>query len=224
MALSACGGGSAGTRTVTVATSGATSVATTAGVAPHRTARRRERRTASIPAARKACDANVQVKTGTTSCAFGENVFYAFWRAQDQGDDAFAAYSPVTKRSYAMRCNAGNLVVCRAGDGGEVRFPMAAVDSYNVDQAARYAATHDVGPETSTDTGTDDTGNAPQDDDGGAGSNCDPSYTGACLDPDAVDYDCDGGTGDGPEYTGTVDVVGDDHFDLDRDGDGVGCD
>ncbi|MEA2255838.1 MAG: hypothetical protein QOG35_1883 [Solirubrobacteraceae bacterium] len=52
---------------------------------------------------------------------------------------------------------------------------------------------------------------------------CDPSYTGACLDPNASDYDCEGGSGDGPEYTGTVTVVGDDHFDLDRDGDGIGC-
>jgi hypothetical protein len=42
--------------------------------------------------------------------------------------------------------------------------------------------------------------------------------------PDAADYDCAGGSGDGPKYTGTVKVIGDDHFDLDRDGDGVGCD
>lgn len=52
---------------------------------------------------------------------------------------------------------------------------------------------------------------------------CDPNYTGACLDPDALDYDCVGGSGDGPRYTGTVVVVGNDHFGLDRDGDGIGC-
>ena len=52
---------------------------------------------------------------------------------------------------------------------------------------------------------------------------CDTSYKGACLDPDASDYDCAGGSGDGPKYTGVVTVVGDDHFDLDRDGDGIGC-
>jgi hypothetical protein len=57
-----------------------------------------------------------------------------------------------------------------------------------------------------------------------AGSDCDSSYTGACLDPSSSDYDCEGGSGDGPSYTGTVQVVGDDHFDLDRDGDGTGCD
>lgn len=56
------------------------------------------------------------------------------------------------------------------------------------------------------------------------GVNCDSNYEGACLNPDASDYDCEGGEGDGPEYTGTVRVVGDDPFDLDRDGDGVACD
>ena len=52
------------------------------------------------------------------------------------------------------------------------------------------------------------------------------AYEGECLDPDAIDYDydCEGGRGDGPEYAGLVQVVGDDHYDLDRDGDGTGCD
>ena len=45
-----------------------------------------------------------------------------------------------------------------------------------------------------------------------------------CLDPTAYDYDCIGGSGDGPRYTGLVHVLGDDHFDLDRDGDGIACD
>jgi hypothetical protein len=52
---------------------------------------------------------------------------------------------------------------------------------------------------------------------------CHPSYAGACLDPDASDYDCAGGSGNGPLYTGTVRVVGPDVFDLDRDHDGLGC-
>lgn len=54
-------------------------------------------------------------------------------------------------------------------------------------------------------------------------SECDPSYSGACLDPYASDYDCEGGSGDGPEYTGPVAVVGDDHYGLDSDSDGYGC-
>jgi hypothetical protein len=36
-------------------------------------------------------------------------------------------------------------------------------------------------------------------------------------------YDCAGGSGDGPKYTGRVDVLGNDHYGLDSDGDGVGC-
>lgn len=52
---------------------------------------------------------------------------------------------------------------------------------------------------------------------------CHPSYTGACLDPYASDYDCLGGSGNGPKYTGKVRVVGPDVFRLDADGDGWGC-
>jgi hypothetical protein len=52
---------------------------------------------------------------------------------------------------------------------------------------------------------------------------CDPNYAGACLDRNAVDYDCLGGSGDGPRYTGRVQVVGTDHYRLDGDGDGIGC-
>ena len=54
-------------------------------------------------------------------------------------------------------------------------------------------------------------------------SECDSSYSGACLDPYASDYDCEGGSGDGPSYTGAVAVVGDDHYELDADNDGYGC-
>ena len=52
---------------------------------------------------------------------------------------------------------------------------------------------------------------------------CDPNYSGACLDSNASDYDCAGGSGDGPDYTGAVQVVGTDDFGLDRDGDGYAC-
>lgn len=54
------------------------------------------------------------------------------------------------------------------------------------------------------------------------GSGCTPGYT-PCL-PPASDYDCAGGSGDGPKYTGLVHVTGSDPYDLDRDGDGIGCD
>lgn len=55
------------------------------------------------------------------------------------------------------------------------------------------------------------------------GGDCDPNYSGACLKPDSPDYDCAGGSGDGPDYTGPVQVVGDDPHGLDRDGDGFAC-
>ncbi|WP_081790365.1 DUF2510 domain-containing protein [Nocardioides sp. URHA0032] len=54
-------------------------------------------------------------------------------------------------------------------------------------------------------------------------SNCTSGYS-PCLTP-AYDYDCANGSGDGPEYVyGTVRVTGSDPYDLDRDGDGYGCD
>ncbi|MFG1777727.1 G5 domain-containing protein [Micromonospora sp. NPDC049048] len=53
---------------------------------------------------------------------------------------------------------------------------------------------------------------------------CDPNYSGACV-PIASDVDCAGGSGNGPAYVhGPVRVVGSDIYDLDRDGDGIGCD
>jgi hypothetical protein len=56
---------------------------------------------------------------------------------------------------------------------------------------------------------------------GGGGGNCTPGYS-PCL-PPASDYDCEGGSGNGPAYTGPVRVTGNDIYDLDRDGDGYGC-
>ena len=55
-----------------------------------------------------------------------------------------------------------------------------------------------------------------------AQSNCNPNYSGACLDKPG-DYDCAGGSGNGPNYTGRVTVIGADVYGLDRDGDGVAC-
>jgi hypothetical protein len=55
------------------------------------------------------------------------------------------------------------------------------------------------------------------------GSNCDSNYEGACV-PIASDVDCEGGGGNGPAYVqGPVRVVGNDIYQLDREGDGVAC-
>jgi hypothetical protein len=56
---------------------------------------------------------------------------------------------------------------------------------------------------------------------GGGSTNCTPGYS-PCL-PPASDYDCAGGSGDGPKYTGLVRVTGSDPYDLDSDNDGYGC-
>ena len=53
---------------------------------------------------------------------------------------------------------------------------------------------------------------------------CDPAYKGACLRPHVSDYDCAGGSGNGPYYVrGPIRVVGYDHYRLDADGDGIAC-
>lgn len=52
-------------------------------------------------------------------------------------------------------------------------------------------------------------------------SDCHDSYS-PCL-PIVSDVDCEGGSGNGPVYTGPVRVIGPDDYGLDRDGDGFGC-
>jgi hypothetical protein len=52
---------------------------------------------------------------------------------------------------------------------------------------------------------------------------CDPNYSGACVPIDS-DVDCAGGSGNGPSYVaGPVQVIGNDIYGLDRDGNGTGC-
>ncbi len=54
--------------------------------------------------------------------------------------------------------------------------------------------------------------------------NCDPSYPDVCLLQNVGDYDCAGGSGNGPNYVrGPIRVLPPDPFGLDRDGDGIGC-
>ena len=54
-------------------------------------------------------------------------------------------------------------------------------------------------------------------------SSCDSNYSGACVPVDS-DVDCAGGRGNGPSYvSGPVNVVGNDIYGLDSNGDGVGC-
>jgi len=58
--------------------------------------------------------------------------------------------------------------------------------------------------------------------DSSGGDKCTPGYS-PCL-PPASDYDCAGGSGDGPKYVeGVVEVTGSDPYGLDSNGDGLGC-
>lgn len=53
---------------------------------------------------------------------------------------------------------------------------------------------------------------------------CEPSYPDTCLKSGIGDYDCENGSGNGPNYvSGPIEVLPPDPFGLDRDKDGVGC-
>jgi len=53
---------------------------------------------------------------------------------------------------------------------------------------------------------------------------CDANYKGRCLRPHVSDYDCAGGSGNGPYYvSGPFRVVAYDHYRLDSDHDGIAC-
>jgi hypothetical protein len=61
---------------------------------------------------------------------------------------------------------------------------------------------------------------------GGAAGNCTPGYSPCLVDHGGADYDCAGGSGNGPYYTApgvTYAVSPPDPYDLDSDGDGQGC-
>ena len=173
-----------------------------------------------------ACDANIRVKASTTTCEFAQNAFYTYWSYLGEGISPIPVWSPAAGDVFATTCSEAATIVCKAEDGGEVRFPSGAIDAYDQDQAERYLATHDVGPRTGSGLCSFDERWCLADNEPSPprSSDCDPNYAGACLDPASYDYDCEGGSGDGPDYTGTVRVVGDDPFDLDRDGDGIACD
>ncbi len=58
----------------------------------------------------------------------------------------------------------------------------------------------------------------------GASGNCNSYYPDVCLQNGIGDYDCAGGSGNGPNYVnGPIKVLPGDPYGLDRDGDGWGC-
>jgi ribosomal protein L32 len=223
-ALSACGDTRA-TKTVTVTTAAA-SPRSDAPTTHAKKAKRRKTRPKAAMSRLTACDANISVKTPHTTCPFAENVFYGYWlNKHDPGvfadSPGLPAYSPAAGRMFFVDCSGTSTIVCRGGDGAYVRFPIVAVSAYTVAQAKRYAEHAQLGDVPAPRESSEEAPPPPSQSDSGA--DCDPNYEGACLDPNSPDYDCAGGSGDGPDYTGPVEVVGDDRFGLDRDGDGSAC-
>jgi hypothetical protein len=91
------------------------------------------------------CDANISVKAGTTTCLFGENVFYEYWTNNRASN--ITVYSPSTRQTYITRCSESGIdVLCATDQGAGIKFPTSALDGYTQAQADRYAATHQVAP------------------------------------------------------------------------------
>jgi hypothetical protein len=146
--LSACGA-TQETKTVTVRSAAAPKPMAATRTTPTPAANK-PRGIAPTATAMTACDANILAKRGTTSCPFAQNVFYEYWQAEQNGDDAVRAYSPVTQRTYDLACVAAATVVCRGGDGSEVRFSRASLDGYDTAQADAFRCAHDLGPDADT--------------------------------------------------------------------------
>jgi hypothetical protein len=166
------------------------------------------------------CDAQIRVKRSTTSCAFGENVFWTYWSFPER--HAQSVWSPAVQDSFKVTCRESEEEVrCRTPERASVRFSLAAVDEYTQRNADHFAEGHDLGPDPYENPyERQPVREDPAPDDSASG--CEPGYS-PCLDSGVGDYDCEGGSGDGPNYTGEVEVTGSDPFGLDRDGNGIGC-
>ena len=94
-----------------------------------------------------ACDPNIRVRAATTTCPFAQNVFYEYYLETFgyPGRVTVRAWSAAASQWFRVRCAGDSRIVCRAGDGSEIRFSGAAVAAYDDEQAARYASTHNIG-------------------------------------------------------------------------------
>jgi hypothetical protein len=136
------------TTTVTAAASESTPPTATTHAPRHRD---KSKRAARVPAQRSvstfiACDQNISAKAATTTCRFAENTFYEYWDSGESFD--VSVYSPAAGHYFDTTCTPGEgWIVCTTEDGGVVRFTQAAVDRYTPDEAKRYAAAADLGPD-----------------------------------------------------------------------------
>jgi hypothetical protein len=113
----------------------------------------------------KACDPNISAN-GSTSCPFAENVFRAYaadYKTNGPSQDVgVQATSPVTGRSYTMRCQTTAAVVtCAGGTNARVRFPLHAVEVYGPAGSQNPTTTQSPPPTTNSTpapTATEDVG------------------------------------------------------------------
>jgi hypothetical protein len=68
------------------------------------------------------CGGSLSVGPNTT-CAFAENVEYAYFAEIGSGSGTVTAYSPVTEKLYSMYCTAGEPHECSGGNDATVYFP-----------------------------------------------------------------------------------------------------
>lgn len=101
------------------------------------------------------CGYGVSGSSGVT-CGFAENAFYEYWQASG-GDPSQTAtisvWSAPAQRSYQLSCDPGeSLVDCTGTNASGVallaRFTQHAVSAYTHQQAAAYAASGKLGPNT----------------------------------------------------------------------------
>lgn len=136
----------------------------------------------------------------------------------DDTEHNWAELHPV----WAVSLNGGPVHSSGPQFGGSPPYAMStnALATCHTNNGARcHGYDGEVAPPPDDESRSDGAGRRePRASDGGS---CTPGYS-PCL-PPASDYDCAGGGGDGPEYTGRVRVTGSDPYDLDSDGDGLGC-
>jgi hypothetical protein len=167
------------------------------------------------------CDSNIAVNPKSTTCAFAQNAFFSYWIEYDSPGSVvdasgYPVYSSALEKTLTLRCDGAAKVVCVGAAGAYVEFPMSAVEAYTRSNAERYLSYADTGgiePVSNGATGNSDS-SPPEPGDSGQ-----TSYGGGGEDRPDVEYDLDCADFDGP-----VAVSPDDPHDLDRDGDGTGCD
>lgn len=165
------------------------------------------------------CDANIRAKAPNTTCPFAENILWNYWTSRRSR--TISVWSPAAHAVLTVTCHEDTTeAVCTTPTKAVVRIAVDAIDNYSQSQADRYAASHDLGPDSGAPPSGSGTPTTPTSN--GSTDGCVPGYS-PCLKSGIGDYDCAGGSGDGPNYTGPVRVTGSDPFGLDRDGNGIGC-